>query len=73
MLHKKNKKLFGNGIEPKCEYCANSCGAGEKFHCSAGLGTGHAEPCPKFRYDPLRRTPTDTPEIQKQSPEDFKL
>lgn len=73
MFHRKNKKLFGNGIEPKCEYCANSAGSGEELRCSAGLEVGLAGTCARFRYDPLKRAPNDSPEIGKHAPEEFKL
>lgn len=72
MFYKKDKKLFGNDIEPKCEYCAHSVGSGEDLRCSAGLETG-ASSCARFRYDPLKRAPDDPPELKKQPPEDFSL
>lgn len=73
MFHRKNRRFFGNDIAPKCEYCANSAGSGEDLRCSAGLTAGSAESCARFRYDPLRRAPADSPEIRKPQPEDFKL
>ncbi len=66
MFGKKKTKLFGNEIEPDCSYCSN-CTEGS---CTLGHSSG---PCADFQYDPLKRTPKDTPELEAHSPEEFKL
>ena len=67
------KKLFGNNIEPKCEYC---CFGRVKddgtILCYSG-STPQEGGCKKFKYDPLKREPNKLPPLQKSSPEDFML
>lgn len=66
------KKLFGNNIEPSCDYCSfgikNEDGA---LICLNGSVSDGA--CRKFEYDPLKREPYKTPLLGDFSPEDFML
>lgn len=73
MFRKKDKRFFGNDIAPDCAYCAYGSGTGESIRCSAGAGARASGPCPRFRYDPLKRAPDGTPELPKHTPEDFTL
>jgi hypothetical protein len=67
LFGKKKKKLFGDGIEPRCEYCANFS---EKGSCCFG----EKDPsCGRFQYDPLKRTPVCPPPLKKHSPDEFTL
>lgn len=62
----RKKRLFGNKIEPDCSLCYYSDGDG----CSLG---SEQKPCGRFRYDPLKRTPENLPELHHFSKDDFKL
>ncbi len=57
------KKLFGNHIEPNCEYCANSVESNGRQACRYRLTPGKDGSCRKFSYDPLRRTPVALPPL----------
>ena len=67
------KKLFGNNIPPKCEYCRCS----EKNNsgnpvCRFGYGIA-ADTCIRYVYDPLKREPQSMPTLPKFTADDFKL
>jgi hypothetical protein len=66
LFGKKKAKLFGNGIEPDCAYCVYA----SEEDCAAG---GKGQPCERFRYDPLKRTPGTFPALKQHNPEEFKL
>lgn len=68
------KKLFGNNIEPRCEYCfyLNSEKNSNAF-CQKSHRAPKDEQCKRFKYDPLKRTPTILPSLPKYSREDFSL
>ena len=70
MFGKKKKPLFGNAIEPDCNYCTHFSGEGEKGSCGLGNGPG---PCAEFVYDPLRRSPSRLPALKEHDPDEFKL
>jgi hypothetical protein len=74
-LNKKapKEKLFGDTIEPDCEYCANFTVRGEKRACKYGMDSADPSHCSRFQYDPLRRTPCCFSPLKKQNPDDFKL
>ncbi len=63
----KKKKMFGGGIEPRCEYCVHFS---ESAPCRFGKS---GTPCRRFRYDPLRRTPVSPPPLKKHDPGEFTL
>ncbi len=66
------KKLFGNNIEPKCEYCELAQYSGGKFLCTKNKMIVNNK-CRKFKYDPLKRVPNSTPSLDRYSLEDFVL
>jgi hypothetical protein len=70
MFGKKKEKLFGNKIEPKCEYCANLSDCGPERTCRFGLT---CPDCGRFRYEPLKRTPAGAPALKKHDPGEFRL
>ena len=67
------KKLFGNSVPPRCEYCLHS----EKSNggnpvCPYSMGmTG--DTCKRYVYDPLKREPQSLPTLPKFTADDFKL
>ena len=70
----KRMQWFGNHISPSCSYCAY--GDGEtRPECTMHLFLDIDGSCPKFFYDPLKRTPN--PEYDMKvfdfKPEDFQL
>ena len=55
------KELFGNKIQPKCEYCyyGNVTRTGDKVLCEKqGVVELGSKTCKKYIYDPLKRIPT---------------
>ena len=69
------KKIIGANIEPKCEYC--KCGIdvndADTLLCRhVGITTKDAK-CKKFRYDPLKRKPTQAPALMQFTDQDFSL
>ena len=77
MLFKKKKKtaVFGEHIEPHCEWCLkNIAKEDEEPRCLFGKTIEDGK-CLKFVYDPLMRTPRPAPSFKKEqySEEDFKL
>lgn len=68
-------KLFGNNIEPACEYCMY--GTKSRNGMILCLKVGIVNPfynCKKFDYDPLKRIPRrPNHRLPKYSPEDFKI
>ncbi len=74
-LFKKEKKLFGNNIQPKCEYCflGNTASDGEMVLCSKkGVVTSDYS-CKKFEYMPAKRKPKRRKPMETYTAEDFKL
>lgn len=67
------KKLFGNNVPPRCDYCRyykkNSSG---EPSCPYGFKTV-GDTCKKYVYDPLKREPQSMPTIPKFTADDFKL
>lgn len=70
-MFKKNRTLFGGGIEPDCGYCAHGPGPAEK--CAFLRRKKEGAACRAFRYDPLRRTPEPPPPLKKHDPGEFEL
>ncbi len=70
------KKLFHQGIEPRCTYCARGALIEKgKILCPKKglvLPDGH---CAAFRYDPLKRVPPKpvTLDTSKLTEQDFQL
>lgn len=67
-----SKNLFGNKIEPACEYCDKYDTDGEKYFCSANKEIKNGK-CRKFEYNPTLRTPKGEAELMKFSKEDFEI
>ena len=67
------KKMFGNHIEPNCEYCSHCIVSGEDTACQLGRQPKPDGSCRKFSYDPLMRTPKSLPPLREYSLDDFKL
>ena len=69
------RKLFGKNIDPACAYCSNGTATrtGDRIMC---LKKGMVEPgfkCRRFKYDPLKRVPSNQAELPEFSEEDFKI
>ena len=69
------RKLYGNNIQPCCEYCtyARRATDGRVMLCPRRGIVPLYHKCRKFKYDPLKRIPFRQPPLQKYQPEDFKL
>ncbi|MBQ4333572.1 MAG: hypothetical protein IJC33_07335 [Clostridia bacterium] len=69
------RKLYGNNIQPCCEYCAQARRAadGRVMLCSRRGIVPMYHKCRKFRYDPLKRIPFRQPALHKHQPEEFIL
>lgn len=66
------KKLFGNNINPDCEYCDYYNKDGEQNICEAKKEIKNGK-CRKFLYNPTLRTPKSEAKIQQFSKEDFEI
>ena len=65
-------KLFGNNIEIKCEYCANSADAPSGYICTLRKSIKNGK-CRKFKYNPPLRVPKSTEALPEFKKEDFKI
>lgn len=61
------KRLFGENIQPACEYCANGRPTrdADKILCPKMGVCSPGRSCRKYKYDPLRRTPSPHPVLQR--------
>ena len=68
-------KLFGNNIEPACEYCekGSSAGNGQMILCPFKGVVAPYFQCRRFVYAPLKRIPKRTAPLPQYSPDDFNL
>ncbi|MBR2175703.1 MAG: hypothetical protein IJ861_02000 [Clostridia bacterium] len=67
------KKLFGNTIEPNCDYCRyNVKNSGGNSICRYGSPSVE-NVCGRYVYDPLKREPKTLPDIPRFTADDFKL
>ena len=67
------KKLFGNNIAPRCEYCQFASKDNDgNFVCQHGTLSVDT-PCKRYVYDPLKREPKSAPTLPKFTADDFKL
>lgn len=67
------KKLFGNSIQPRCEYCHSCTVNGDgSYICNAKKEIIDGK-CRGFKYNPLLRIPNDMPTLPKYDPKDFEL
>jgi len=67
------QKLFGNQIEPNCEYCSHSSSTDNGVACSLSRSIDENGKCSHFAYDPLLRTPNSAPPLREYNENDFKL
>ena len=69
------KKILGENVPPKCEYCVFSAPAqdGALLRCQKKGDVKSDDTCKKFSYDPLKRTPLRPKPLQTFSAEDFEL
>ena len=69
------RKLYGNNIQPGCEYCAHARRAadGRVMLCQKRGVVPLYHHCRRFVYDPLKRIPYRQPALEKFRPEDFKF
>ena len=69
------RKLYGNNIQPCCEYCtqARRAADGRVMLCSRRGIVPMYHHCRKFQYDPLKRIPFRQPSLRKHQPEEFLL
>lgn len=71
---KKHAQLFGSQVPPDCSYCSHNVG-GDRPICKWGLKMPGTGKCPRYRYDPLLRSPKVKPGLPGAGldPEEFKL
>lgn len=69
------KHLFGDFIEPACQYCALGSPAQEEgmILCTRNGLVEIEYHCSRYTYDPLRRIPKRQPKLPVFNPEDFEL
>lgn len=66
------KKLFGNNIEPNCEYCDRYNKDEGAYYCEAKKEIKNGK-CRKFAYNPTLREPKSEALLSQFSKEDFEL
>lgn len=69
------RKLYGNSIQPCCEYCAHGrkSSDGKAVLCTKRGVMPLYHHCRKYLYDPLKRIPFRQPAIGKYSEEEFRI
>ena len=68
------KKLFGNNIEPACEYCVKGKMSDDGMVYCPQMGVVHPYfSCKWFSYSPLKRVPRRAPSLPSFKAEDFSL
>jgi len=69
------RKLYGNKIEPACEYCAKGRASsdGMSILCERRGVMPLYYSCYKFKYDPLRRKPYRSPAMKTYSDDEFRI
>lgn len=69
-----SRKLFGNNIDPCCEYCAHGkvSSDGNVYCLQKGVVPQYYS-CKWFVYAPLKRIPRRPPTLPNYDPEDFSL
>ena len=73
MMFPHRKKLFGERIPPRCEYCRFAAKSnGGNLTCPYGAAAID-NTCKRYEYDPLRREPKSAPTLPKFTADDFKL
>ena len=74
-LFKNKNKLFGNRINPACEYCQYGSRSRDNamILCSKKGVVSPFYSCNKYVYMPTKRIPKRRPNLPDYSAEDFKL
>ena len=74
-LFSRKKKLFGNNVEPACEYCeyGKPSGDGAMILCSRKGIVTRFYSCSRFRYMPTKRIPRRRPDLPRFDRKDFSL
>lgn len=74
-LFKSKTKLFGNNIEPACEYCLNGTRSRDNAMvlCTKKGVVSPFYSCSKYVYMPTKRIPKRRPDLPQFSAEDFKI
>lgn len=67
---KREASIFGDNIEPMCEYCRFNLKDNYEVACPHKKSEGV---CKKYTYDPLKRNPMPVPKMKTYSDEDFML
>ena len=69
------RKLYGNSINPCCEYCARAkrSADGRVMLCEKRGIVPLYHHCRRFQYDPLKRVPFRQPALEKFEAADFRL
>ncbi len=66
--------LFSSDIRKICALCENSVPVDEEtVLCRKKGPVGALDTCRRFKYDPLKRTPSAPAELKEFSEDDFKL
>ena len=70
-----SKKLYGNSVEPRCEYCEHGTRSadGRQVFCKRKGVMPLAAKCRKYVYDPLKRVPFRQAQLKQYHPEEFSL
>ena len=66
-------RLFGNHIEPNCEYCDNCIENGKGVTICRAKREIKDGKCFRFKYNPLLRVPHEMPRLPQYDPKDFEL
>lgn len=69
------RKLYGNTVEPRCEYCelGQRSADGRQVFCKRKGVVLPGEKCRKYVYDPLKRVPFRQAQLRQYQPEEFSL
>lgn len=69
------RKLYGNSINPSCEYCARAkrSADGRVMLCGRQGIVPLYHHCRRFQYDPLKRVPFRQPALESFDADAFKL
>lgn len=72
---RRKRKLYGNNIQPACEYCAfgKLSSDGNAILCPRKGVMPLYHSCRRFDYDPLKRIPKRRKPIQQFDKTDFQL
>lgn len=66
-------RLFGNNIEPNCDYCDNCDKEDDDVRLCRAKREIIDGKCRRFKYNPLLRVPKQISNLPKYDPKDFEL